>query len=390
MANTHRVVPHPTRRRSRTLLGAGAAALVMTGAAVTGASPAAAQADPFSLGSAESFALLAGTVVVNTGPTTATGDVGVSPGSAVVGYPPGVVVPPGTIHAADPVAAQAQVDAHASYQAVAALPATQLLPPDLGGLTLSPGVYQFVSGAQLQGVLTLDAQGDPNATFILRTPTYLVTATNSAVVLVNGASACGVYWHAGSSATFGTGSSMVGTVAAQTSVTVTTGASVSGRLLAMYGAVTTDTNDVTIPTCTDPVTPGGGGGTPAPPAPTPGPSSRCTIMGTSGDDHLRGTPGRDVICAGAGRDVVNGRGGNDLIYGNLGGDVLRGGPGNDVLVGARGRDRLVGGTGADVLRGGPRGDRLNGLDHVRHNDAVFGGPGNDSCRADRRDARNSC
>lgn len=195
------------------------------------------------LGSAASFVVLGGSTVTNTGATITQGDLGVSPGSAITGFPPGIVV--GITHAADAVAAQAQSDITAAYTNLGGQPAQfNLTGQDLGGLTLTPGIYDFDDSAGLTGTLTLDAQGDPAAVFIIRTGSTLTTASAARVVLINGASGCNVFWRVGSSATFGTGSSTVGNVLALTSITMTTGASVSGRLLARNGAVTLDGNSV--------------------------------------------------------------------------------------------------------------------------------------------------
>ena len=203
---------------------------------------------PVNLGTASSFAVLAASTVTNTGPSIVTGDLGLSPGSAVTGFPPGIVV--GTIHVADAVAAQAQADATIAYN-MAAGPAatTNLTGQDLGGLTLTPGVYVFSSAAQLTGTLTLDAQGDPNAAFIFQIGSTLLTASASSVVLINGASPCNVFFQVGSSATLGTGTNFAGTIVALASVTANTGAIVNGRLFALTGAVTLDTNVIPRPTC---------------------------------------------------------------------------------------------------------------------------------------------
>jgi hypothetical protein len=205
-------------------------------------SPVAAQ---ISLGTAQNFGVLSGSTTTNTGATTVNGNVGVSPGSAVTGFPPGVVLG-GAIHSNDAVAMQAQNDLTTAYNNIAATPCTvDLTGQDLGGLTLTPGVYCFSSSAQLTGALTLDALGNPNALFLFKIGSTLTTASSSSVTLINGGSSCGkVFWQVGSSATIGTGTSFAGDILALTSITMTTGANTSGRLLARNGAVTLDTNNV--------------------------------------------------------------------------------------------------------------------------------------------------
>jgi hypothetical protein len=194
-----------------------------------------------------SFAVLGGSAVTNTAtPTTVNGNLGVSPGSAVTGFPPGIVTG-GSIHAADAAAAQAHSDLSAEYDSLASASCgTDLTGQDLGGKTLTPGVYCFSSSAQLTGTLTLDAQGNPNAVFIFKIGSSLTTASAASVLLINGGSDCGVFWQVGSSATLGTGTSLLGTIAALTSITLNTGASVSGRLLALNGAVTLDNSHVAV------------------------------------------------------------------------------------------------------------------------------------------------
>ncbi|WP_252436798.1 ice-binding family protein [Pseudonocardia humida] len=235
-----------------------------------------------SLGTAESFAVLGAEEVTNTGPTVVNGDLGVSPGSAITGFPPGIVN--GTIHAGDAVAAMAQGGARAAFIALAAQPCdADLTGQDLGGLTLTSGVYCFSSSAQLTGTLTLDAEGDPDAVFIFKTGSTLTTASGSDVVLINGAQACNVFWQIGSSATLGTDTTFVGNVIAEASITATTGTTVSGRLLALTGAVTLDSNVITRATCDDDVIPGDGDddGTPG----------GGDDDGTPGDGDDDGTPG---------------------------------------------------------------------------------------------------
>src|SRR5579864_1475932 len=209
-------------------------------------------------GQLSSFAVLGGSAVTNTAtPTTVNGNLGVSPGSAVTGFPPGIVTG-GTIHAADAVAAQAQTDLTTTYNNLANTACnTNLTGQDLGGKTLTPGVYCFSTSAQLTGTLTLDAQGNPNALFVFKIGSTLTTASASSVLLINGGSSCGVFWQVGSSATLGTGTAFLGSIVALTSITLNTGASVSGRVLARNGAVTLDDSHVAV--CSG--GPGGSGGT---------------------------------------------------------------------------------------------------------------------------------
>jgi hypothetical protein len=202
-----------------------------------------------SLGTAQGFGVLAGTTVTNTGTTTVTGDVGTSPGSSITGFPPGIVVPPGVIRLADGVAGQAQIDLTTAYNAAAGTACTvNLTGQDLGGLTLTPGVYCFDVSAQLTGTLTLDFQGNPNALFIFKTGSTLTTAGGSSVVLTNnGGGTCpaNLFWQIGSSATLGTSTSFAGNILALTSITLNAGAIVNGRTLARNGAVTLSSNTVT-------------------------------------------------------------------------------------------------------------------------------------------------
>ena len=162
-----------------------------------------------SLGTASSFAVLAGTTVTNTGPSVVSGNLGVSPGSAVTGFPPGIVVN-GVINAGNAVAAQAQSDLLVAFNDLAGQACDRVLTGmDLGGLTLGPGVNCFASSAFLTGTLTLDAQGDPNAVFIFQIGSTLITAPNSSVVVINGGNGCNVFFQVGSSATLDTGTSFI-------------------------------------------------------------------------------------------------------------------------------------------------------------------------------------
>lgn len=240
---------------------------------------------PVGLGTASSFAVLGGSTVTNTGPSVVNGDLGVSPGSAVVGFPPGTVN--GTIHAADAGAAQAQSDLTIAYDDAAGRACTvSLTGQDLGGLTLTDGTYCYSSSAQLTGTVTLDAQGNPSAVFIFQIGSTLTTASASSVNLINGAQACNVFWQVGSSATLGTTTAFRGNILALTSISLTTGATiVDGRALARNGAVTMDTNVITQATCAPP---------PATPSPTasapvsaaPAASPATTVPNTSTTDQV--------------------------------------------------------------------------------------------------------
>ncbi len=199
------------------------------------------------LGTAQSFAVLGATPNVNnTGPTVVTGDLGVYPAAAVVGFPPGNVI--GAIHAADATAASAQSANTTAYGALAgqACNTTFGVPTDLAGMTLVPGVYCFASSASNTGLLQLDAQNDPNAVWVFRIPSTLITGSGSTVSVINGGQDCNVFWQVGSSATLGTTTTFVGNILALTDITLQTGASLSGRALAQTGTVTLASNTVSV------------------------------------------------------------------------------------------------------------------------------------------------
>jgi len=219
---------------------------------------------PVGLGTADSFAVLAGQTVTNTGPTTINGDLGVMPGSAIPGFPPGKVN--GAIHAADAVALKAQSDLTTAFNDAAGRTPPALLSADLSGLTLTAGVYKAPGALGLTGALTLDAQGDANAVFIFQAASTLITASASHVNLINGAQPCNVFWQIGSSATFGTTSVFVGNVMALTSISLNNGVTLQGRALARNGSVTLINDTITAGHCA-PGTTGGDGGTGGPGGP---------------------------------------------------------------------------------------------------------------------------
>lgn len=200
------------------------------------------------LGGAAAFEILGGSTVTNTGATTTiVGSVGVSPGTAITGLPSGQPTG-GTVHAGDAVAATAQTDLTTAYNNLAARPCNVTMDGvDLGGRTLSGGVYCFSTSAQLTGTLTLDGQGNSNAVFVFKIGSTLTTASGAAVVMTGGAQARNVFWQVGSSATLGTNTAFQGNVIALASITLNGGTSINGRALARGGAVTLDTNAATLP-----------------------------------------------------------------------------------------------------------------------------------------------
>lgn len=210
--------------------------------------PAAPQA-PVNLGAASAFAVLAGSTVTSTGFTIINnGDVGVSAGTAVEGFPP-AVINNGGIHPADPAAAAAQLDLTTAYNDAAGRTVAPVsVSGNLGGRTLAPGLYKSTSSLEISsGDLTLNAQGDANAVFIFQIASTLETTSGRKVFLTGNARAANVFWQVGSSATLGTGSNFKGNIMADQSITLNTGATLEGRALARIGGVTLDANTVTTP-----------------------------------------------------------------------------------------------------------------------------------------------
>jgi hypothetical protein len=201
----------------------------------------------------------------------------------------------GATHAADAVALQAQSDTTTAYNALAAQACTaDVTGQDLGGQTLTPGVYCSTSSAQLTGTLTLDAQGNGAAVFIFKMVSTLTTASSSSVRVINGGTGCNVFWQVGSSATIGTTTQFVGNILALTSIALQTGATiVPGRALTRNGEVTMDTNNVTILGC--PGAPAGATATPAagtatPAAPTATPAAPTATPAVGGLPNTGGAP----------------------------------------------------------------------------------------------------
>jgi hypothetical protein len=222
------------------------------------------------LGTAGNFAVLAASAVTNTGPSVITGNVGISANSiaSITGFPPGTVVPPSTIQGEDATTITAQNDLTTAYNnAMTQASTANLTGQNLGGLTLGPGVYTFNNSAQLTGTLVLSGAGF----YIFQIGSTLTTASAAAVVAINGADAADIFWQVGSSATLGTTTSFIGNILAEASISLNTGATVAGSLLARTGAVTLETNTATFAAGT---TPGGFGG----PAATPVPYSWILVL----------------------------------------------------------------------------------------------------------------
>ena len=245
----------PTKNRSArsirfsciATVSAFSAGLIFLPTSIAGAEPTA-----VGLGTAASFSVLAGAGITNTGPTTVGGDIGTFPTQTITGV--SEITINGTNHGGDEVSQGAKPDVLTAYNTLAGQGPTTPTGADLTGQTLVSGVYNSGESIALSGTVTLDAQGDPDAVFVFQAGSTLITSSSSTVALINGTQACNVFWQVGSSATLGTNSVFRGNLLALTDITATTAAIVEGRLLALNGAVTLDTNTISAPTCAPPTT----------------------------------------------------------------------------------------------------------------------------------------
>ena len=261
--------PIATRWAAAVRIAAVGSPLLLVGV-LSVASPAYAAEAPVGLGTAGTFSVLGGQTVTNTGPSSLSLGLGVSPGTAITGFPPGIVG--GATHVGDAAAAQAQSDLVIAYNDAAGRALTASVAGDLVGKTLMAGVYKSTGPLALGGALTLDGQGDPNAVFIFQVASTLITASASTVNLINRAQACNIFWQVGTSVTLGTNSSFKGTVMALASTSNNTNAVIEGRLLVRNGQVSLDNNTFATPGCVT---------TPAPP-----PTASFTASATSGTAPL--------------------------------------------------------------------------------------------------------
>ncbi len=248
------------KKTTRALAGVMGIALIIAIGAMGASTANATHVTRVGLGTTDGFAVLAGSGITNTGSSVINGDIGTFPTTTTTGFPPGTVN--GTNRGGDAVTQGAKTDLVTAYDDAAGRTPVTTIPTELGGSTLTHGVYSSAAGTfGITGALTLDAQGDASAVWVFKMATTLTTANASSVVLIGGAQSCNVFWQVGSSATLGGSTSFRGNILALTSITLVTSATVDGRVLARNGAVTLDTNTITRATCAV--------ATPAPATPTP-------------------------------------------------------------------------------------------------------------------------
>lgn len=280
------------------------------------------------LGTATSFAVLAGSGITNTGSTVVNGDIGTFPTTTISGFPPGTVSAGNTNHGGDAVTQGAKTDLVTAYNDAAGRTPATTIPTELGGTTRTAGVYTSAAGTfGITGAVTLDGQGDPTSVFIFKMASTLTTATSSSVVLIGGAQSCNIFWQVGSSATLGGSTTFRGNILALTSITLVTSATVDGRLLARNGAVTLDSNTITKSTCAaapPSATPAPAGATPVPtiaplgpiitpvptatpiptPAPTASPAPAIVQLPSTGTSGGAATAALGLMLAGLGAAVL--------------------------------------------------------------------------------------
>jgi hypothetical protein len=323
-------LPIVMRTPARLTIAAALGALFVAGPLAVSASAVAGPVVP-PLGTTPAFSVLAGSTITNTGATTIDRSIGVHPGTAVTGE--SLITLGGTAHKGDPVALQAKTDLTAAYNNIAGQTPPTAEPMEIGNQTLTAGVYRTASSMHLTGVLTLT--GDADDVWVFQAPSStLITASNASIVFSGGANACNVFWQVGSSATLGTGTSFAGTIMANTSITMDTGATIRGRTLARTGAVTLHNNVYTSPNCSydrDVAD--------ATPTPTPTPTT-----GTGGTNGGGGGGG------GGGNGGGNGGGGNG--NGTGGGSQISTVPSGSVDTGLAGPASSSDGPSASMLIGG--------------------------------------
>lgn len=198
------------------------------------------------LGSSNGFAILAGAAVTSTGATVINGDIGLSPGTAVDGFPPGVLN--GTLRINDEISTPAKLSLTTAYNDAAGRVSIDMVPlaGNIGGLTLTPGLYKSTSSIEISsGDVTFDAKGDADAVFIIQIASTFTTTPGRKVILSGGAKASNIFWQVSSSASFGTTTVMKGVIMALESITFDTGATLDGQAMARNGAVTLDGNTIT-------------------------------------------------------------------------------------------------------------------------------------------------
>ncbi|WP_219925812.1 ice-binding family protein [Streptomyces sporangiiformans] len=245
-------------------------------------------ATPVDLASAKGYAILAGTGVANTGNSIVQGDLGVSPGSDATGFPPGIVY--GATHTADAIAAQAQTDLENAYDDAAGQAPDANMAGDIGGNTLTPGVYHAAGPLSYTGTLTLDAGGDPNAVWVFQLDSTLTTGTNSYLELRNGAQASNVFWQVADTATLGADSFFQGTIMAVNSISLESGSWIHGGALSREGSVTLENSVITLNGLVGPPGPAGATGSAGPAGPS-GPAGPTGEEGAQGSTGPRGPQG---------------------------------------------------------------------------------------------------